>query len=1754
MDYPPELSSPDLVGALVQHTDEDQVIGLRIDACLNHGDPASWSSFLRSSGLVERETLNHVASATTQGSASGKRRSILVVRVFTLCWTAAVELARYYSSLCCVSRSGACQFSAVADQLFRSRPVTESFRPDVYLRLLALHCVSHNQNAFQDFMLHAAPVTRRQRQRGGGGVDMEEYARRMTSSRCDGDHITLQALCDALKVNINVVKWTRDDGWYPRTVASATTNDAASASNPPAAVAEEPRRPSRSVFVADTLRPRAVASLDARARDLQLQGRTLWLSLHGEAHFRSLRVRDPVTEAEAAALGRAGDSTGSAGGGGDASGGGGGRSSSASPSSSSSSSLSSPPMAGRTSSSSSSSSSSSCSSSPPPSSSSQGRGGRSSPRLRSSSSRSRLPGGCGPGGGDGEASAASAAPAASPKGSATAGDSGSASGPAAPDEACREGRREEQQASSATDGAGSRDVVVAGGTADGSPGGRGPTVSPPEEAEALPDGGGVGDGSASNGDGSGGANPSSATRGSESPNRDAATVGGDNLVRRAASRDGVERVGPDETAAAVTAAGEGAVHSEGRAMPLKEGSLTGGAAGANNDSCSKGNNGQDDEGEAEDCSICMCPVTGDEDQASLDKCVHAFHFTCIVKWGETTNQCPMCKSRFYVITRLRDDHVKRFRGSRRRRPLDEGGLFAPNGHLGGLLIPEEPEPEGARAVCLHCQDGGAEEQLMLCDGPGCSNAAHTFCCGLEEVPAGDWFCPACQARREEEARRREADSRRDAILQRVWAVDSGSEAEEEEQEDDDGVEEEVGRGQQQQQPLESSGEEGVVTGAGAAGEGSGAAGGRRTRRAAAEAAAAAAITTAVTAGAGAEAIDEGGEVRVSSGDLEAIGLGDSSASSSSSNEEEEEEFHGSDAEGGDAGAGAGPTETRGRTAVGSGVEGSSRPRPHSSASPEARRRSSDGSEDGERLVSVLPGGGGVSGGAAAGGASSSSRRRGNRSNGGAVGRSGRSHDGSGSAAAAAAAPNFWPRVLASATSAMTPRHVFADEEYGQELASSEDEAGPPAGATGVVAQSWADAKLAQQLAQGKNKKDKSKAPSTSKQPPRTATTTRTRPQQRQQPVRGSVSNGQASVGSPVWNGGAASTAASTAALRSTPPPPPQQQQQQQRRPERRVFKRPRMMLTSLPPVLPPPPPPPLTMSSAKRYGGRTGGGGSVGDGGGVAARGGRRAGVGTTTTTPRLPAASDVRLGHSEVQALVQRLRRVALKERERRSRGWAVGGSSARTGVSEGGGGDPKVAVEVEQTMAELRRVAVHGDATTLDVLLSSQLPTVLRLWLEVAPDGGPFLPPPQRASLLKVLMVLPVQKSHLRESGIGKLVVAMAADPGETRDNRELIKQIVRRWSQLVFRTPRELPVSPFSPHNHASPIPRRPAAVDTARYAGAGAGAGAGGAGAGAGGAGAGAGWTTAVRSHRARSLGGEMLWASSSSSPPPAALPRHGTFQGTRGTPPPRGKKLGGGRNGGSSSSSATLRRGGGARAVVRTIPRRHDVSGGTGGGGVKRTIPRLPPQDGNGARGGAGAGGGAATSSLSSPARHAARHRNHHRESASSSRDSASASLVPPTSSSSSSSSSTATSSLPHHRQLHLGGNGGGARASRPRSSFSRPASDGDATPRPQQQRQPPYCSPSRHFPARAANAPGGGGGGGDGGRKRPREASLAATAAAAASHSRTQHSGRQEGGGAENGRGGGGVSREVGGGGGGGAVGVPSRRFDWPAARGPRSG
>ena len=72
----------------------------------------------------------------------------------------------------------------------------------------------------------------------------------------------------------------------------------------------------------------------------------------------------------------------------------------------------------------------------------------------------------------------------------------------------------------------------------------------------------------------------------------------------------------------------------------------------------------------------------------------------------------MCKARFYTVTRLRDRHVKRFRGKRRRAIPDLEDEEE-----------EQEEPVAAQTVCLFCGDGGSEDRLILCDGLGCENVS-----------------------------------------------------------------------------------------------------------------------------------------------------------------------------------------------------------------------------------------------------------------------------------------------------------------------------------------------------------------------------------------------------------------------------------------------------------------------------------------------------------------------------------------------------------------------------------------------------------------------------------------------------------------------------------------------------------------------------------------------------------------------------------------------------------------------------------------------------------------------------------------------------------------------------------------------------------------------------------------------------------------------------------------------------------------------
>lgn len=52
------------------------------------------------------------------------------------------------------------------------------------------------------------------------------------------------------------------------------------------------------------------------------------------------------------------------------------------------------------------------------------------------------------------------------------------------------------------------------------------------------------------------------------------------------------------------------------------------------------------------CRICMCEIEKNE-EAKIDGCSHRFCYSCIGKWAERENTCPLCKQRFSKISRVR---------------------------------------------------------------------------------------------------------------------------------------------------------------------------------------------------------------------------------------------------------------------------------------------------------------------------------------------------------------------------------------------------------------------------------------------------------------------------------------------------------------------------------------------------------------------------------------------------------------------------------------------------------------------------------------------------------------------------------------------------------------------------------------------------------------------------------------------------------------------------------------------------------------------------------------------------------------------------------------------------------------------------------------------------------------------------------------------------------------------------------------------
>ncbi|KAJ2847900.1 Transcription factor iws1, partial [Coemansia erecta] len=92
-------------------------------------------------------------------------------------------------------------------------------------------------------------------------------------------------------------------------------------------------------------------------------------------------------------------------------------------------------------------------------------------------------------------------------------------------------------------------------------------------------------------------------------------------------------------------------------------------------------------------------------------------------------------------------------------------------------------------------------------------------------------------------------------------------------------------------------------------------------------------------------------------------------------------------------------------------------------------------------------------------------------------------------------------------------------------------------------------------------------------------------------------------------------------------------------------------------------------------------------------------------------------------------------------------------------------------------------GKVQLYEALLDNNIVDSIRLWLEPLDDGSlPNLD--VQNAMLECLKKLPIRRDHLRESGIGKIILFMSRCPRISERNRRICEQFVQQWSRMVLR----------------------------------------------------------------------------------------------------------------------------------------------------------------------------------------------------------------------------------------------------------------------------------------------------------------------------------------------------------------------------------
>ena len=138
-----------------------------------------------------------------------------------------------------------------------------------------------------------------------------------------------------------------------------------------------------------------------------------------------------------------------------------------------------------------------------------------------------------------------------------------------------------------------------------------------------------------------------------------------------------------------------------------------------------------------ECIICTCII---KELANPDACNHDFCKSCLIEWSQRSSKCPMCKTVYNNIF-IYDDGIKKkislsdIRNNYKRLVLNEDDIENNNESFN---IDEEDIDEG----CYICGKNTELDKLLLCDRCR-NNFCHYYCCGLNKIPEGKWFCGYC---------------------------------------------------------------------------------------------------------------------------------------------------------------------------------------------------------------------------------------------------------------------------------------------------------------------------------------------------------------------------------------------------------------------------------------------------------------------------------------------------------------------------------------------------------------------------------------------------------------------------------------------------------------------------------------------------------------------------------------------------------------------------------------------------------------------------------------------------------------------------------------------------------------------------------------------------------------------------------------------------------------------------------------------------